>query len=226
MKRSKRYKEAAKLVDENKTYTVKEAVELIKKMPATKFDQTLDVNTKLIVDPKQSDQMVRGSVVLPNGTGKTIRIAVFCESEKESAAKESGADVYGGQDLVDRILTENWFEFDYCVATPGAMKFVSKLGRVLGPKGLMPSPKTGNVTENIAYAVKEAKRGKIDFRVDKIGCMHVGVGKLSFSQEALAENVNAYLEALVAAKPSGVKGDFIQSVFLASSMGPSLRISF
>jgi len=226
MKRSKRYKEAAKLVDENKSYNVKDAVEIIKKMPATKFDQTLDVNTKLIVDPKQSDQMVRGSVVLPNGTGKTIRIAVFCESEKESAAKESGADVYGGQDLVDRILTESWFEFDYCVATPGAMKFVSKLGRVLGPKGLMPSPKTGNVTENIAYAVKEAKRGKIDFRVDKIGCMHVGVGKLSFSNEALVENVNAYLEALVAAKPSGVKGDFIQSVFLSSSMCPSLRITF
>jgi large subunit ribosomal protein L1 len=226
MKRSKRYKEAVKLVDEDKTYNVKEAVEIIKKMPHVKFDETLDVNTKLIVDPKQSDQMVRGSVVLPNGTGKTIRIAVFCESEKESAAKESGADVYGGQDLVDKILTESWFEFDYCVATPGAMKFVSKLGRVLGPKGLMPSPKTGNVTENIAYAVKEAKRGKIDFRVDKIGCMHVGVGKLSFSQEALVENINSYLEALVAAKPSGVKGDFIQSVFLSSTMWPSLRITF
>ncbi|MDD5584419.1 MAG: 50S ribosomal protein L1 [Candidatus Omnitrophica bacterium] len=223
--RSKRYKEAAKLVDAKKIYSVEEAITILKNMPAPKFDETLEISCKLQLDPKQTDQLVRGSVVLPKGTGKTIKIAVFCEPEKESAAQASGADQIGGQDLISEITKSGTFSFDYCIATPAMMKFVSRLGKILGPKGLMPSPKNGTVTDNIAHAVKEAKRGKIDFRMDKFSCIHVGLGKLSFSKEALIENTRAFLEALVNTRASTVKGDFIKTMFLSRSMSPSLRIT-
>ena len=224
MKRSKRYKEAAKAVEEDKFYSIEEAVAILKDMPHTKFDETLELSTKLGVDPKQSDQMIRGSVVLPHGTGRKVRILVFCESEKESEAKDAGADFIGGQELADKIQKENWLDFDYCIATPSMMRVVSKLGRVLGPRGLMPSPKTGTVTDKIEAAVNEAKRGKIDFRLDKFGCIHSGLGKVSFSKEALTENVKSFVDALFASKTQSVKGDYIKSAFLSTSMSPSLRI--
>ena len=178
-------------------------------MPQAKFDQTVEVNSKLGADPKQSDQMLRGSVVLPHGTGKDVKVLVFCEPEKEKDARESGADHIGTNETVDKILKDGWTDFDCCISTPSMMRVVSKLGRFLGPRGLMPSPKTGTVTENISYAVKEAKRGKIDFRMDKLGCVHVGVGKVSFTEEAIRENVKAFIDALSAAKPQSIKGDFI-----------------
>jgi large subunit ribosomal protein L1 len=223
--RSKRYKEGLKLVDKSKTYTVKEAVEMILKMPKAKYDETLEISGNLAVDPKQTDQAIRGSVVLPHGTGKILKVIVFCESEKEQDAKAAGADYVGGQDLIDKINSENWMDFDVCIATPGMMRMVSKLGKVLGPRGLMPSPKSGTVTENVAYAVKESKRGKVDFRMDKQACIHIGVGKLSFTKEALVENSQALLDALVASRPASVHGEFIKSLFLSSTVGPSVRIS-
>ena len=224
MKRSKRYNEAVKTVDEDKAYSIEEAVAILKDMPHTKFDETIELSTKLGVDPKQSDQMIRGSVILPHGTGRKVKVLVFCESEKESQAKDAGADFVGGQELADKIQKENWLDFDYCISTPSMMRVVSKLGRVLGPRGLMPSPKTGAVTDNLEAAVKEAKRGKIDFRLDKFGCIHAGLGKVSFSKEALIENVRAFVDALLAAKTQSIKGDYIKSAFLSATMSPSLRI--
>lgn len=225
MSPSKRYKEAVKSVDAAKSYSVEEAVEILKSMPHVKFDETLDICADLGVDPKQTEQAVRGSVVLPHGTGKKIRVLVFCEPEKESAAQEAGADYIGSQDLVDKILKESWLDFDCCISSAGMMKLVSKLGKFLGPRGLMPSPKSGTVTENVAHAIKEAKRGKIDFRMDKQCGIHVGVGKISFAKEALVENVRTILDALVAAKPAAIKGEFIKSVYLSTTMSPGLRIS-
>jgi large subunit ribosomal protein L1 len=224
-KKSKRYREAKKLVDEKKFYSIEEAVKILKDMPHAKFDETLEVSCKLDIDTKQTDQTVRGSVVLPSGTGKKIKVLVFCESEKESLAKAAGADLLGSQGLVDEILKTGKFDFDYCIATPGMMKFVSKLGKILGPRGLMPSPKTGTVTENIAFALNEAKRGKIDFRMDKFACVYTGLGKISFTKEALVENVRAFLDALMNAKPPAAKGNFVKSIFLSTTMSPSLRIT-
>lgn len=221
---SKRYLDAIKLVDETKVYSIEEAIEILKKVPACKFDETLELSCKLNVDPKQSEQMVRGSLVLPQGLGKKIKVLVFCEPEKEEQAKDAGADYVGSQDIIDKILKEGWFDFDYCIATSAVMKLVSKLGKVLGPRGLMPSPKTGTVTENITMAVKEAKRGKIDFRMDKFGCIHAGLGKISFSQDALRQNVRSFLDALIASRPQSVKGEFIKSIYLSLTMSPSLKI--
>ncbi len=224
-KRSKRYQTAERLRERNKAYSLEEAVEILKRMPPAKCDQTVNISCKLNLDPKQSEQTVRGSVVLPQGRGKTVRVAVFCEPEKEKEAKEAGADILGSQELVDEIIKTGKIDFDCCISTPGMMRFVSKLGKILGPRGLMPSPKTGTVTENIVYAIKEAKRGKVDFRMDKFGCLHIGVGKISFSKEALLENIRTFLEALNNAKPSGVKADFIKSIFLSTTFSPSLRIA-
>jgi len=222
---SKRFVAAKKMVNENKSYTIDEAVDVLLKMPRPKFDQTVEISTRLNADPKQSDQTIRGSVILPHGTGKKVRIIVFCESDKEKDAKDAGADFAGGQDLADKIIQDNWMDFDYCIATPGMMKVVSKLGKVLGPRGLMPSPKTGTVTDNVSSAIAEAKRGKIDFRMDKFGCLHVGVGKMSFTKEQLSENIRAFVEALVAAKPTSIKTEFIKSIFVSASMSPSMRLS-
>jgi len=224
MSPSKRYKEAAKLVDEDKRYTIEEAVAILKKMPHAKYDETLEISCQLNIDPKQTEQTVRGSVVLPAGTGKKVQVLVFCEPEKEAEAKEAGADHIGSQELADKIMKEGWFEFDCCIATPSMMKVVSKLGKVLGPRGLMPSPKTGTVTDNVVYAIKEAKRGKIDFRMDKAACIHVGLGKISFSAEALTENIKAFIEALNASRPASTKGDLIKSLYVSSTISPSLRL--
>ena len=225
MAHSKRYLEAKKMVEENKTYPLAEAIDLLKSMPKLKFDETVEINGKLGADPKQSDQMVRGFVVLPHGTGKQTKVLVFCEPEKEKEAKEVGADYIGSQETIDKILKEGWTDFDCCISTPSMMRSVSKLGKFLGPRGLMPSPKTGTVTENIAHAISEAKRGKIDFRMDKLGCIHVGVGKLSFSSQDLLENAKAFVEALAAAKPPAVKGDFIGNLYLSATMGPAVKFN-
>jgi large subunit ribosomal protein L1 len=225
MKRSKRYKVAEKKRELDKTYSLVEAIDALSVMPRVKFDETLDLSCKLGVDVKQTEQAVRGSVVLPHGTGKVVRVLVFCEPDKESEAKEAGADFIGTKDVVDSILKEGWMEFDYCVSTPGMMREVSKLGKVLGPRGLMPSPKTGSVTPNVAYAIKEAKRGKIDFRMDKLGCIHIGLGKLSFKKEALVENTKTFIDALIAAKPAASKGDFVKYVFLSTTMSPSVKVA-
>jgi large subunit ribosomal protein L1 len=225
MKKSKRYCSAQKLVEQNKTYSVKEAVECLKSFPHVKFDETVELSGKLGVDPEQSDQMVRGSVVLPNGTGKQVKILVFCDPEKEKEAQNAGADYIGSEEITDKILKEGWVGFDCCISTPSQMKVVSKLGKFLGPRGLMPSPKTGTVTENISYAIKEAKRGKIDFRMDKFACIHVGVGKLSFGKEELSENIQAFVNALLTAKPATLKGDYIKGLYLSSTMSPSIKIA-
>lgn len=224
MKRSKRFLEAKKAVEENKTYSLEEAVDILKSMPHVKFNETVELSGKLGVDPKQADQMVRGSVVLPSGTGKRVKILVFCEPEKEKDAQEAGADYIGSQEIIDKILNEGWIDFDCCISTPSMMRLVSKLGRFLGPRGLMPSPKNQTVTENVVYAIKEAKKGKIDFRMDKFGCIHVSLGKISFSKEELLKNIKAFIEALMSARPQAVKGDFIKSIYLSTSMSPSVRI--
>ena len=224
-KQSRRFTEAQKLVDKNKTYDLNEAIQILKDLPHTKFDETLEFSTKLNVDPKQSDQMVRSSVVLPHGTGKKVKVLVFCEADKEAKAKEAGADYVGSDELADKIIKEGWLDFDCCVATPAMMRIVGKLGKVLGPRGLMPSPKTGTVTDNVSHAVSEAKRGKIDFRMDKLGCISVGLGKISFSKDALVENVKKFLEALNAAKASSVKGELFTKYYLSTTMSPSLRIA-
>ncbi len=224
VKKSKRYREAKKPLEIDKAYPISEAIELLKGMPLANFDETLEVSGKLGADPKQSDQMVRGSVVLPHGTGRAVKVLAFCEPDKENQAKEAGADFIGSEEIINKILKENWTGFDCCISTPSQMKSVSKLGRFLGPRGLMPSPKTGSVTQNVAQAIKEAKRGKIDFRMDKFGCIHAGVGKMSFSKEALIENVKSFTKALQAAKPASVKGDFVNNIYLATTMSPSIKI--
>jgi len=223
-KHSKRYLECRKLVERGKEYSLQEAIEILKKMPHPKFDETVELSCKLNVDPKKSDQVVRGSVVLPHGRGKVVRVLVFCEAEKEEEARQQGADFVGGQELVDKILKEGWLDFDCCISTPSMMRLVSKLGRILGPRGLMPSPKTGTVTTNISYAIKEAKRGKVDFRMDKTGCVHLGVGKISFPPEAILENIRTFKEALNAAKPQACKGELVKSVYLSSSMGVGIKV--
>jgi large subunit ribosomal protein L1 len=222
---SKRYKEAAKLQDPDKNYSLEEAIEILKKMPHAKYDETLEVSCQLHIDPKAAETAIRNSVTLPNGTGKKVRVLVFCEPEKEKDAKEAGADHIGSQEVADKIIKEGWLDFDCCISTPAMMKIVSKMGKVLGPRGLMPSPKTGTVTDNISYAVKEAKRGKIDFRMDKTGGIHLGLGKISFSKEALVENVKAFLESLNAARPQSAQGEFIRSMYLSTTISPSLRLA-
>lgn len=223
MRHGKRYKAAAKLVDPKKKYRLAEAVELLKKMPAAKFDETLELDFKLGVDPKQSDQMVRGTVSLPHGSGKKVRVCVFAKGPAAQAAKEAGADFVGFEDLVKRCQ-DGWTDFDVAVATPEAMQEVRKLGKVLGPKGLMPNPKTGTVTDDTAKAVKELKAGRVEFKMDKTGNLHVAFGKLSFAAEAIVENARAVISAVVHARPATAKGTFIESCTLSSTMSPGLRL--
>ncbi len=225
MRRSRRYTTAKQQIDENKVYLLAEAIGILQALPRVKFDETIEISGKLGADPKQSDQMVRSSVVLPHGTGKAVKVLVFCEPEKEKEATAAGADYIGSEEIINRILKESWVGFDCCISTPSMMRSVSKLGKFLGPRGLMPSPKTGTVTDNISYAVGEAKRGKIDFRMDKFGCIHVGVGKLSFTKEALKENIEVFITTLNASRPQSVKGDFVKSLHLSSTMSPSLKIA-
>jgi large subunit ribosomal protein L1 len=222
-KHGKRYSAALKLVDTKKQYRLGEAVELLQKLPKTKFDETLELDFNLGVDPKQSDQMVRGTVALPHGSGKKVRVAVFAKGAAAQAAKEAGADFVGYEDLVKKIQ-EGWTDFDVAVATTEAMQEVRKLGKQLGPKGLMPNPKTGTVTDDTAKAVKEVKAGRVEFKMDKAGNLHVAFGKISFEPKAIEENARAIIGAVLHAKPATAKGTFIQSCTLSSTMSPGLRI--
>jgi large subunit ribosomal protein L1 len=221
----KRYNEAVKLVEAKRQYKLGDAVAALKKLPKTKFDETIELAFNLGVDPKQSDQMVRGTVALPHGSGKKVRVVVFAKGPAAQAAKEAGADQVGFEDLIKKCQ-EGWTDFDVAVATPEAMQEVRKLGKVLGPKGLMPNPKTGTVTDDTGKAVKEVKAGRVEFKMDKAANLHVSFGKLSFEPKAIEENAKAVISAVVHAKPATSKGHFIQSCTLSSTMSPGLRIDF
>ena len=222
---SKRYAESAKLVDSNKEYEIKEALEIIEKMPKTKFDQTVELHVKLGVDSKHADQQVRGTVVLPNGTGKTQRVLVFAKGPKAEEAEKAGADFVGAEELIPKIQNDNWFEYDVIVATPDMMGVVGRLGKVLGPKGLMPNPKSGTVTMDVTKAIKEIKSGKVEYRLDKTNIIHLGFGKVSFGAEKLAENYDVIMNAIIKAKPAAAKGQYIKSVSVSTTMGPGLYIN-
>jgi len=223
-RRSKRYKESSKITDKNRVYQLREAISAIKKMAQPGFDASVDLHFNLNVDPKKSDQMVRGTVVLPHGTGKKVRVAVFCKGEHEKVAKDAGADYVGGLDLVEKVAG-GFLDFDCAIATPEMMKELSKLGKVLGPRGLMPSPKTGTVTNDIAKAISDVKRGKVEFRVDKQSGVHLSVGKVSFEEDKLYDNASRVIEALNEAKPTSVKGKFIKSLFISSTMNPGFKLA-
>jgi large subunit ribosomal protein L1 len=223
MGKSKRYKETLKLSEKGKHYTLEEAVEILKKCPKVKFDETVEVSLKLGLDPKKSEQLVRGTVALPHGTGKKMRVAVFCKGEDENIAREKGADFVGSDELVQKI-NSGWLDFDVAIATPEMMKEISRLGRILGPRGLMPNPKAGTVTADIAKAVDEVKKGKIEFRVDKQADIHVGVGKVSFESNKLRQNILSLLKAIAERRPSQVKGQYIRSVVISTTMGPGIRL--
>jgi large subunit ribosomal protein L1 len=223
MKHGKKYTAASATIDREKAYVVDDAVQLIKQSAKAKFDETVDLVVRLGVDPRHADQQVRGAVVLPHGIGKTVRVLAFAKGEKEKEALAAGADFAGADDLVAKVQ-EGWTDFDVVIATPDLMGSVGKLGRVLGPRGLMPNPKLGTVTMDVSRAVREAKAGKIEYRVDKAGNVHVPVGKASFSQEALTDNVNSILHELVRAKPAASKGRYMMSAFISSTMGPSVKL--
>ena len=223
-KQSKRFQAASKLADKTRVYTLKDAVAVLKSFPKTKFDESVEVAFHLRVDTKKSDHMIRGTVVLPHGTGKKVRIAVFCRGEAEKEAKEAGADIIGAQELIDKVAG-GWMDFDCVVATPEMMRDLSKLGKVLGPRGLMPSPKTGTVTQNVTQAIKDLKAGKVEFKVDKQGGIHVAVGKISFTEPQINENALTLIETIKNARPSSVKGEFIKSVSISTSMGPGLKLN-
>ena len=224
MKRGKRYQDSAKLVDSKKLYSAKEAIEIIEKMPKTKFDQTVELHVKLGVDSKHADQQVRGTVVLPNGTGKTQKVLVFAKGPKAEEAKAAGADFVGAEELIPKIQNENWFDYDVVVATPDMMGVVGRLGKVLGPKGLMPNPKSGTVTMDVTKAVNEIKSGKVEYRLDKSNIIHLGFGKVSFGADKLLENYDVIMAAIIKAKPAAAKGQYIKSVSIATTMGPGLYI--
>ena len=224
MKRGKRYQESAKLVDAKKLYSAKEAIEIIEKMPKPKFDETVELHVKLGVDSKHADQQVRGTVVLPNGTGKTQRVLVFAKGPKADEAKAAGADFIGGEELIPKIQKENWFDYDVVVATPDMMGVVGRLGKVLGPKGLMPNPKSGTVTMDVTKAVTEIKSGKVEYRLDKNNIIHLGFGKVSFGVEKLLENYDVIIAAIIKAKPAAAKGQYIRSTAITTTMGPGLYI--
>ena len=222
---SKRYAESVKLVEANKEYDIKEALDVIEKMPKTKFDQTVELHVKLGVDSKHADQQVRGTVVLPNGTGKTQKVLVFAKGPKAEEAEKAGADFVGAEELIPKIQNENWFDYDVVVATPDMMGVVGRLGKVLGPKGLMPNPKSGTVTMDVTKAIKEIKSGKVEYRLDKTNIIHLGFGKVSFGAEKLAENYDSIMGAIIKAKPAAAKGQYIRSVSVSTTMGPGLYIN-
>ena len=225
MKHGKKYVDAAKLVDRTKLYDTNEALDTVIKTAVAKFDETVELHVKLGVDSRHADQQVRGAVVLPNGTGKKVRVLAICKGANEELAKEAGADFVGAEDMTQKIQLENWMDFDVLITTPDCMGLVGRLGRILGPRGLMPNPKAGTVTPDIAKAVKEAKAGKIEYRLDKTNIIHCPIGKVSFGAEKLGENFDTLMEAIVKAKPAVVKGQYIRSVAIESTMGPSVRIS-
>ena len=221
----KKYTDSAKLIEKNRAYDPAEALELVCQTSKAKFDETIEIHVRLGVDSRHADQQVRGAVVLPNGTGKTVRTLVFAKGDKADAAKAAGADYVGEMDLVEKITKENWFEFDVVIASPDMMGVVGRLGKVLGPKGLMPNPKAGTVTPDVARAVNEAKAGKIEYRLDKTNIMHCPIGKASFGTEKLAENFNTLMGAVIKAKPAAAKGQYIKSCVVASTMGPGIKVN-
>ena len=225
MAQGKRYLESAKLVDKNKLYSATEALELVEKMPKAKFDETVELHVKLGVDSKHADQQVRGTVVLPNGTGKTQKVLVFAKGDKAKEAEEAGADFVGAEELVPKIEKENWFDYDVIVATPDMMGVIGRLGKVLGPKGLMPNPKSGTVTMDVKKAIAEIKSGKVEYRLDKTNIIHLGFGKVSFGTEKLLENYNCIIDAIIKAKPAAAKGQYIKSVSISTTMGPGLYVN-
>lgn len=221
---SKRYKESLKQVEQEKFYQLKEAVAVLKKLPKPKFDSSVDLHFNLSVDTKKSEQMIRGTVVLPHGTGKKVRVAVFCKGEYERQAREAKADYVGGTELMDKVAA-GFLDFDCAIATPEMMKDLSKLGKVLGPRGLMPSPKTGTVTNDISKAIEDVRKGKVEFRVDKQGGIHLSVGKISFNEDQISDNASKVIEAINESRPSTVKGKFVKSLSITTSMNPGLRIA-
>ena len=225
MKRGKRYVNAAKLIDRTVQYDVADAINLVKQSAVAKFDETIEAHIRLGVDGRHADQQVRGAVVLPHGTGKTVRVLVFAKGDKLAEAEAAGADYVGGEELIPKIQNEGWFEFDVVVATPDMMGVVGRLGRVLGPKGLMPNPKAGTVTMDVAKAVKDIKAGKIEYRLDKTNIIHVPIGKASFSPEQLIDNFQTLIGAIIKARPASAKGQYLRSVTLASTMGPGVKLN-
>jgi large subunit ribosomal protein L1 len=223
MKQSRRYQELVKNIDPEKEYSLEDAVKLLKKTATAKFDETVEVSVRLGVDPRHADQAVRGTVALPHGIGKTVRVLVLCKSVKEKEANDAGADYVGFEEYIKKI-NENWFDFDVMIATPDVMGEVGKLGKILGPRGLMPNPKSGTVTLDVGKAVKEVKAGKIEFRVDKTGILHVNVGKASFSEPQLVDNIRAFMDTVVRLKPASAKGQYVRSVTVSNTMGPGIAI--
>ena len=225
MKHGKKYIDSKKLIEPTKQYDPVEAIALVKQTGKAKFDETVELAIRLGVDPRHADQQVRGTVVLPHGTGKNVRVLVFAKGEKADEARAAGAEYVGEAELADKIKNENWFDFDVAVATPDMMGVVGRIGRILGPKGLMPNPKSGTVTTDVARAVEDIKSGKVEYRVDKSAIMHVPIGKASFDEEKLVENLNALMEAVVKARPSTSKGTYLKSLYLSTTMGPSIRLN-
>lgn len=225
MFRGKKYTESAKKIDKGALYDTNEALDLVVKTATAKFDETVELHVKLGVDSRHADQQVRGAIVLPHGTGRTQRVLVFAKAEKAEAAKEAGADFVGEMDLVQKIQQENWFDYDVVVASPDMMGVVGRLGKILGPKGLMPSPKAGTVTPDVAKAVREIKAGKVEYRLDKTNIIHCPIGKISFGSEKLAENFNALMGAIIKAKPSAAKGQYVRSCVCAATMGPGVKVN-
>ena len=224
MKRGKKYVEAAKLIDRAPLYTAEDAVALVKKTSTAKFDETIEAHIRTGCDGRHADQQIRGAVVLPHGTGKTVRVLVFAKGAKATEAEAAGADFVGGEELIPKIQNDGWFEFDVVVATPDMMGVVGRLGRVLGPKGLMPNPKAGTVTMDVTKAINDIKAGKIEYRLDKTNIVHVPVGKASFTEEQLADNFKAIMDAIVKAKPSALKGQYIKNITLTATMGPGVKV--
>ena len=224
-KLTKRYAESIKLIEKDKLYEAKEAFDLMEKMPKAKFDETVELHVKLGVDSKHADQQVRGTVVLPNGTGKTQKVLVFAKGPKAEEAEKAGADFVGAEELIPKIQNENWFDYDVVVATPDMMGVVGRLGKVLGPKGLMPNPKSGTVTMDVTKAINEIKSGKVEYRLDKTNIIHLGFGKVSFGADKLAENYETIMNAIIKAKPAAAKGQYIKSVSVTTTMGPGIFIN-
>lgn len=224
MKHGKKYLDSAKTIDRTKLYDAGEALDLVVNGSKAKFDETVELHVRLGVDPKQADQQVRGVIVLPNGTGKTVRVLVLAKGEKADIAKGAGADFVGAEEMVQKIQTENWFDYDVIITTPDMMGVVGRIGKILGPKGLMPNPKSGTVTMDVAKAVKDAKAGKVEYRLDKTAIIHCIIGKKSFGKEKLLENYEALIDAIIKAKPAAAKGLYVKSVALASTMGPGVRV--
>ena len=225
MKRGKRYLEAEKLVDSSKVYEAKEAIEILEKMPKPKFDETVELHVKLGVDSKHAEQQVRGTVVLPHGTGKTLKVLVFAKGDKAKEAEAAGADYVGAEELVPKIQNENWFDYDVIVATPDMMGVIGRLGKILGPKGLMPNPKSGTVTMDVTKAINEIKSGKVEYRLDKTNIIHLGFGKVSFGSDKLLENYETIMDAIQKAKPAAAKGQYIRSIAISTTMGPSIYLA-